>query len=433
MKPSHQKIIAICSKCNKEVIVRQDTYNANVKRNTQYLCHHCATIKAGGEGKYSHSKKLRSELSKKLWDDINFRNKIIESSKNNITTEYRESQRLNTLKLWENDEYRKSVTDGVKAAFTDPIIRSHISLGLQRKWEEDSYRSLILKSFSRSKVSNIQLLLYNYLDDLNVNYYKEGDATTIGYYVFDCLVPDHKLLIECQGDYWHSLPKAIRNDKSKFTYISKYFPEYTIMYIWEREFYEKDGVLDRLKLRLGIDLDTISFDFKDLISTKIDRSVSNDFLQKYHYLGKSRGGVDYGLFLCNKLIAVARFRPLLRQNLAHQCPLNSVELSRLCVHPKYHKKNLLSWWIARIPVRPIVAYSDMTIGHTGAVYKASGFDLHHVTQPDYWYVNDSGYVMHKKTLYNRAVNLGLTERQFADRYGYYKKYGGSKLCFVKQR
>ncbi len=132
-------------------------------------------------------------------------------------------------------------------------------------------------------------------------------------------------------------------------------------------------------------------------------------------------------------IAVARFSPLIRQNISHQFPQDSVELSRLCVHPKFHKKNLLSWWIARIPIRPIVSYSDTTVGHTGAVYKASGFKLHHTTEPDYWYVNTDGYVMHKKTLYNRAVNLKMTEREFAETYGYQRKYGGSKLCFIKQK
>lgn len=434
MRPSRQKMTIFCSICNKECIVRRDTYNNNVKRNGQYLCHHCSTIKAGQDGKYSGTFESRSKLSKKLWESAEFRDRITQSSiKNNSTDDYKQEQSRRTIGLWNDDEYKQSVIDGVKRAFTDQSVRDRISNGLRRKWLEDSYRSSVLQSFQRIKTSSIQLMLYNYLDDLGVDYIKEGVETTIGYYTFDCLIPKHKLLIECQGDYWHSLPKAIRNDRSKFTYISKYFQEYTIMYIWEREFYEKDSVLDRLKLKLGVNLDVEQFEFKDLMSCKIGRQASNDFLNKYHYLGKSRGGTDYGLFLGDTLIAVARFSQLIRQNISHQFPLNAVELSRLCVHPKYHKKNLLSWWIARIPVRPIVSYSDTTVGHTGAVYKASGFELHHVTEPDYWYVNEHGYVMHKKTLYNRAVNLKMTEREFAEKYGYHKKYGGSKLCFVKQK
>jgi hypothetical protein len=432
MRPSKQKISIKCSECDSTVAVRKDTYNANVKRNGHYLCHHCSTIKAGKEGKYSHTHDARSKRSKALWEREEFRSKISNTS-NNKSIEYVETQRNRTIQLWQDPNYRTSVSQSVRNALSDPAIRHKISEGLRHKWTDLNYRGAVLGSLDRVRTSSIQISLYDYLDDLGVAYHKEGASTTFGFYVFDCLVPEHKLLIECQGDYWHSLPNAIRNDKAKFTYISKYFPEYTIMYVWEREFYEKDSVLDRIKLRLNIGLEVEQFELKDLNSKIIDRQISNDFLHKYHYLGKSRGGIDYGLFLGSTLIAVARFSPLIRQNIAHQFPENTVELSRLCVHPKYHKKNLLSWWIARIPIRPIVSYSDTTVGHTGAVYKASGFKLHHTTEADYWYTNCSGYVMHKKTLYNRAVNLKMTEKEFADKHGYYKKYGGSKLCFIKQK
>ena len=65
-------------------------------------------------------------------------------------------------------------------------------------------------------VSKLQTTLYKYLDDLNINYVKEH---CVGPWVFDCYIPLHKLLIECQGDYWHNQPKAIRNDKAKATPI----------------------------------------------------------------------------------------------------------------------------------------------------------------------------------------------------------------------
>jgi len=66
----------------------------------------------------------------------------------------------------------------------------------------------------------------------------------------------------------------------------------------------------------------------------------------------------------------------------------------------------------------------------GTAYKASNFKLHHQTEPDYWYVDGDGYVMHKKTLYNRATKLRMTENAFAEQYGYVKKFGGPKLCYV---
>ena len=41
--------------------------------------------------------------------------------------------------------------------------------------------------------------------------------------------------------------------------------------------------------------------------------------------------------------------------------------------------------------------------------------------------------MHKKTLYNKAVNLSMKEKEYADRFGYVKVKGFKKLKFVYDR
>jgi GNAT superfamily N-acetyltransferase len=297
------------------------------------------------------------------------------------------------------------------------------------------------RAMQSTRISAIQEMLYTFLDNLGVYYHRESEDTRIGYYVFDCVIPNNngkKLLIECQGDYWHSLEKAERNDKAKFTYISRYFPECEIMYVWEHEFYCKDRVLDRLKLKLGLDIETKQFDFDELDIREVQSSDAREFLDLYHYLGKDRGGKSFGVYLKDELISCVVFSPPLRQNIAGQFGLvdgQVRELSRLCIHPSYHKKNFASWFIRRalklIDCSLVVAYADTTVGHDGGIYKASNFKLHHTVPADYWYVDIQGYVMHKRTLYGRAVKDHLTEHEFADKYDYIKKYGGEKLCFVK--
>ena len=37
---------------------------------------------------------------------------------------------------------------------------------------------------------------------------------------------------------------------------------------------------------------------------------------------------------------------------------------------------------------------------------------------------------HKRTLYGRAVKIGMEEAEFAEKFGYIKKYGGEKLCYI---
>jgi len=408
--------------------------------------------------------KIFSDSTKHLWENEEYREQITTAMKALWDQpEYKERMSKilsnSTKRLWENEEYREKMVATIQALWDQPEFRNRmgkiLSDSSKHLWENEEYREkmiaihntpeykkrMAIVRANMPRISSIQLQLYKYLDDLDVEYCKEGTETAIGYYAFDCLIPKQNkmhrhLLIECQGDYWHSLPKAIRNDKSKFTYINRYFPEHEIIYVWEHEFYAKDRVLDRLKLKLGIDIKTKDFDFKNIELREVSSGDIKSFLDAYHYIGKGRGGKCFGAYYRGELIACMVFSPPLRQNTAGQFDLvdgGVRELSRLCIHPSYHKKNFASWFISKAVKNIkelVVAYADTTVGHTGTIYKASNFKLHHTVVPDYWYVDIDGFVMHKKTLYQRAKTMSMKESDFAKEYGYHKKWGGKKFCFI---
>ena len=438
------KVICICDKCKKaqSIIIRTKSklYNNQLK----WLCHSCICNNEEFKDKIKTStnkleyKEKRAALSKAIWANPKYKKKVIDALKAKYSDDkYKEKMQA----IWHSEEFIKKAS--LKSKITTKILwtnqeyREKMSIAMSSP--EYKEKMATIRAAQSGSISSIQSKLYIYLDELGIEYHKEGEQTRIGYYVFDCLVTngDKKILIECQGDYWHSLPKHKRNDRSKFTYISKYFPEYEIMYVWEHEFYCKNRVLDRLKLKLGINIETKEFNFSDLVLKPINFSETKTFLDLYHYLGKDRGGKAFGAFHNDLLIAAIVFSPPLRQNTAGQFNLvdgEVRELSRLCIHPSYHKKNFASWFIKRalkqIDCKLVVAYADTTVGHTGGIYKASNFKLHHIVPADYWYVDTSGYVMHKRTLYGRARSLKLTESEFAEKYSYVRKYGGEKLCFI---
>jgi GNAT superfamily N-acetyltransferase len=142
-------------------------------------------------------------------------------------------------------------------------------------------------------------------------------------------------------------------------------------------------------------------------------------------------------------VAVCLISPLIRQNIAQTLNLNHsevFELSRFCIHPEYQKKNFASWMISKAiklfklsndSAKVIISYSDSSMGHNGSIYKACGFKLDRIVRPDYWYVDSDGFVMHKRTLYGRAVKMSLTENEYAKSHGYRKVFGSSKSRFVK--
>ena len=388
-----------------------------------------------------------SDIVKARWSDDDYRERLTaimaetrdarqQAYKKTLeVTELRACLRQNTISLWQQAEFI--------AAMKREDVRQRMSESCRKRWLRPEYRQKMLEARSRQpRISSLQQALYKYLDNLNVDYSSEGPATAIGFYSFDCLIraQNRKILIECQGDYWHSLARAQQNDRSKFTYISKYFPEYEIMYIWEHEFFTKDRVLERLKSRLGIEQVNSYFDFADVKVLLSNSSTTREFYLYFHYLTSQRGGMHIIAKINDIVIAAATFSSPIRQNIASSLGVDEfdlLELSRLCIHPNYHKKNFGSWFlskcISQLSAKTIVAYADTTVGHQGTIYKASNFKLHHIIEPDYWYVDEDGYVMHKRTLYGRAKKMSLTEAAFAEKYYYFKKYGGPKLCFVYHR
>jgi hypothetical protein len=333
------------------------------------------------------------------------------------------------------------------------LIRSaKISEQMHRQWSDAKYRQKMCGNYASIKekmaclaanqlgrISNIQKTLYSFLDDLNIAYEPEK---LIGFWSYDCFLPDHNIIIECQGDYWHQRPQAIIKDQQKATYL-KNFPQYTLKYLWEHEFLCKQRILDLLAYWTGKTLDIVQFELHELKLVSIDRLESELFLGKYHYAGRiNKSGIRYAAMLGDDVIAVCVFDSPTRNESSTRLGLPKgklIELTRFCIHPSYHKKNFASWFLARCVkmlrsdkplVTTIIAFSDSSYNHTGTIYKASNWRYDGNTKPSYWYVSDAGYVMHKKTLWDHACKMGLGEAEYAAKYGYIKIYGGPKHRFI---
>jgi very-short-patch-repair endonuclease len=60
-------------------------------------------------------------------------------------------------------------------------------------------------------------LLYAELERRRIPYMKQQPID--GLYVVDALIPGAKIVIECDGDYWHALPDVQKRDKRKHAYL----------------------------------------------------------------------------------------------------------------------------------------------------------------------------------------------------------------------
>ena len=396
-----------------------------------------------------------SKLMLRLWENTEYRNHIVAIIRKNMQDPIILAKLATSSKAsWEDPKFRHMMINIMRARWCDPEYRMAVVSGLKTAWENPVYREHMAEvRRNQPKVSSQQEILYSILTDLGVKYYREYNdrpddiECSIGYYSADCVIPRGKnkpaLVIECQGDYWHSLPKRISRDKSKATHIGNLPDQYELKYFWEHEFLCQNKIVETLKYWLGItDIDTVDYDLKDL---DIRLAPAKDYkllLGKYHYLPNAgRGGIAYGAYLNDELVAVCVFSPMVRQNIdtLEYNPKESRELSRLCIHPKYRKKNLASYFVSRClklldpQYKLVISYCDTTFNHNGATYKACNFEEAGSVPPDYWYVDSAGYIMFKRTLYGHAIKMKLTEAEFAEKLGYNKVWGLEKLKFVYRR
>jgi very-short-patch-repair endonuclease len=113
------------------------------------------------------------------------------------------------------------------------------------EWREKS-RNRAIQMLADGKLFTLtkpQIIVNNILDNIDIRYKNEE---RFGFYSVDNYLIDFNLIIEVMGDYWHSSPlryvdnindvqkKIANRDKSKHTYISRYYG-IEILYLWEED------------------------------------------------------------------------------------------------------------------------------------------------------------------------------------------------------
>jgi len=367
--------------------------------------------------------------------------RVAASTKNWQNKEYREKIVNTQIKNWQRQDFRLMM----QSSFETPEFRIKVANSSKRVWSNPDYRARMAtaRENTSTTLTKPHVKVCELLTSLGVKYVTEK---AIGPWNFDIFVESDNLLIEVQGDYWHSLSRMERNDKAKSTYITNNLPQYQLKYIWEHECLTEGSVLAKLKYWLGLDkVEQINYELKQVsVKPVLDTKQADAFLYNWHYQHHGRHGLDLGGYLGDELICLARWASPSRTEIATSLNYSQkqvVELARLVVHPKYQKKNLLSWFLARceqriMQVYPeiecLVSFADSTHNHTGAVYKASNWELNRVVEPNYWYVDSDGWVMHKKTLWNHAKKMKMSESKYAIQNGFIKVWGKEKFKFIKR-
>lgn len=258
----------------------------------------------------------------------------------------------------------------------------------------------------------------------------------IGPYSFDFFLPDHGLLIECQGDHFHDFKtngySGTPRDQAKVTYVANY-TSYKVIWIWEHEIY-----IGRLRKILSYHLgETGVPELNPLLSElnfkEISQNQAHSFLTQFHYLGNvSSGSSSIGAFAGEELIAVicigvvTRHESIKKTSIQIKTPIISKdirEIRRFCIRPNVNVKNLGSFCISKFinlfsalypEVKYLISFSHSDVGDTGGLYKACNFKSIGMSAPSYHYM-DGAKAIHKRTIYKLALSAKLKESEFVEK------------------
>jgi len=301
--------------------------------------------------------------------------------------------------------------------------------------------------------SGLEVAMANRLDHLGVRH--QGQFQ-VDMWTWDFHLPDHALLIDVNGEYWHSLNKraAQDRDRAKVTYLERHRPEFSHLVVEERSFLNP-LMVDRIILdHLGLspDLCPVEFSLSDVEIRSLElgrgssRSPYVDFLNSYHYAQCGRLGKAVTVaFLGEEMVGVCKFNTVTRKETARTLGLKCgqvMELDRFCIHPRYHKKNFGSWLLSRCvkallkskpEVMGLVSFAYPIFGHSGTIYKAANWELVGRTRPSYHYMDSTGVPINKKRVYDIASKLRMTEREYVKKHGLERFREEPKLKFTLRR
>jgi hypothetical protein len=230
--------------------------------------------------------------------------------------------------------------------------------------------------YPTSQNSKPELQLKDFIENLNVDVI----ANYRDKYEIDVYLPDYKLGIEMNGNYWHSE----LNGKDKNYHINKtnYFKDkrIQILHIREDEWNFKTNIIKSIiRSKLG---KTKRLYARKTIIKEVDNKLSKEFLDKNHIQGNVNSSIKIGLYHKDKLVA------LMTLGKSRFSKKYEYELLRYCSRKNFTVvggfSKLLKHFIKTYKPKSIISMADIRYS-TGNVYSKNNFIYSHTSKPNYHY------------------------------------------------
>jgi hypothetical protein len=262
-----------------------------------------------------------------------------------------------------------------------------------------------------SKEVEIKHFLKSFIDDSNVN---SSNREIIRPFEVDYNIKDKNILIEFNGNYWHSvnmLSKKVITEKYKKK-IKELYPNFKLsllnnypknyhliktllakekgkqlLHIFEYEWDSKqDIVKSMMKTKLGFT--GVVLNGRSCIVKEVENKVAQLFLKENHIQGSDKSKVRLGLYYQENLISIMTFSKSRYDKKANY------ELLRFCNLLDYRVRGgaskLLSYFIKNYmgQYERLITYADLRYSN-GNLYNKLNFSLVGLTPPNYFYYKNN--------------------------------------------
>ena len=255
----------------------------------------------------------------------------------------------------------------------------------------------------------------------------ENDRVILKGKELDIYIPEKKLAIEFNGNYWHNVEKVGKYYHQEKTLACKE-QGIRLIHIFEYEWINKQDICKSL-IKSALGTYNKSIYARNCIIKDISSDDYRNFLNENHLQGSVNSSIRYGLYYQNELLAVIGFGKSRFES-------GEIELHRFCCKLNYHIPGAFFKLIKNSNISNFITYVDLA-HFSSEGYKKLGFKEISVTEPNYkWVKGDTALNRfstrkHKLPLLLEIYDNNLTEEQNMLANDYYQIFdsGNLKLSF----
>jgi len=289
-----------------------------------------------------------------------------------------------------------------------------------------------INSFSRS---GKELILIDFIKN---NYEKEilfNNKSIISPYELDIYLPDLNLAFEFNGLYWHNeLYKSNNYHKTKTDLCIQ--KGIQLIHIYEDDWNYKENIIKSMILNKLNKTENKIFARKCEVKEISDNNLVKYFLNNNHIQGNINSSVKIGLFYNNELISLMTFGKL-RKPLNSKSTDNEYEMLRFCNKLNTNiiggASKLFKYFLKQYNPNKVISYADRGYSN-GNLYKQLGFELEHITEPNYYYIIDNNrkhrFGFRKDILVKQGFDSNKSEHEIMLERKIYRIYNSGNLKFI---